>query len=75
MTGLMVRPPVAGDASFATYASERATILASLERRARLLAASLDALPGISCRMVRVLHPHAHAPPLPRCLASSSRWL
>eukprot|EP01133_Synstelium_polycarpum_P018946 gene18946-22673_t len=46
---LMVRPPVAGDASFAQYAKERDTIYESLKRRALLLTSSLNQLEGVTC--------------------------
>lgn len=48
-TGLMVRPPKEGEPSYDAYASERAAILSSLERRAVRLAAALNALPGVTC--------------------------
>jgi len=48
-TGLMVQPPAAGDASHATFASERAAILESMERRAKMLVDGLNALEGVSC--------------------------
>jgi len=50
MTGLMVAPPQPGDPSHGRYETERKAILASLESRARKVAAALDALPGIHCR-------------------------
>ena len=45
----MCNPPVAGDASFSLYATERDSILTSLKRRAQKLAAAINVLPGISC--------------------------
>lgn len=48
-TGLMVRPPMPSDPSGALYATERQDILASMFSRAKLIAAALNELPGISC--------------------------
>lgn len=48
-TGLMVRPPRKGEASYKEYVNEKKAILDSLAARAASLAKSLDALPGISC--------------------------
>ncbi|CAM9366800.1 unnamed protein product [Phaeothamnion confervicola] len=50
MTGLMVNPPTAGDASYAQYAAERDAILSSLKRRATALVAALNALEGVTCQ-------------------------
>jgi alanine transaminase len=47
--GLMVDPPKHGDASHASYVSERDAILASLKRRAVKLVAALNSLEGVSC--------------------------
>jgi alanine transaminase len=49
MMGLMVEPPVEGDASHKGYAAERDAILASLQRRAVKLVAALNTLEGVSC--------------------------
>ena len=45
--GCMVRPPVEGDESFATYAAEHAALLQGLRERSQLVATTLNALPGI----------------------------
>jgi len=65
-TGLMVRPPVAGEPSHAEYVAERGAILASLFERAKMAAAALNALPGISCNApegAMYLFPRLHLPP------------
>lgn len=49
MVGLMCRPPVEGDASYARYVSERDGILESLKRRAAKLSAVFNKLEGCSC--------------------------
>lgn len=49
MVGLMVNPPKDGDASFALWAHERDSILASLKRRAARLATAFGSMRGISC--------------------------
>mmetsp|Transcript_23757 Transcript_23757/g.71455 ORF Transcript_23757/g.71455 Transcript_23757/m.71455 type:complete len:491 (-) Transcript_23757:19-1491(-) len=46
--GLMVNPPTSGK-ELAAYEKEKASKLASLERRANNVAAALDALDGVSC--------------------------
>jgi len=50
MTGLMVKPPAAGEPAFEMYEGERTRILDSLQRRASKVAAALNSLPGVSCR-------------------------
>jgi len=65
-TGLMVRPPAEGEASFAKYTSERAAILSSLHARAQQIAAALNALPGIECNAAEgalYLFPQLKLPP------------
>jgi alanine transaminase len=49
MTGLMVRPPQKGDASYDSHAAEEAQIFDSLKRRAKLLVDGLNAIDGIEC--------------------------
>jgi alanine transaminase len=64
-TGLMVKPPVAGEPSFTAYQSERGAILASLSARATKVAAALNALPGVSCNAAEgamYLFPQLHLP-------------
>ena len=48
-TGLMVQPPKAGDASFASYQAEKDAILSSMKRRALMLVDGLNSLEGVSC--------------------------
>ena len=48
-TGLMVRPPKPGEASYAAFAAERDGIMTSLKRRATKLVAGLNALDGVTC--------------------------
>jgi len=50
MMGLLTNPPAPGQPSYATYASERDAILASLKRRALKLVAALNTLEGVSCQ-------------------------
>lgn len=50
--GCLVHPPAPADASHSTFVRERDGILASLKVRADLLAAALDALPGVTCAPV-----------------------
>ncbi len=50
--GLMVNPPKENTPSYATYVSERDSILSSLKRRAIKLAAALNELEGVSCQPV-----------------------
>jgi len=52
MTGLMVRPPVSGEASYELYARERDAILTALRGRAVKLAKTLNSIPGITCNPV-----------------------
>lgn len=52
MTGLMVNPPVQGEESFATYEAEKDGILASLKRRAILVARELNECTGVECNDV-----------------------
>jgi alanine transaminase len=49
MTSLMVRPPVAGDDSYASFCQEELDILHGLARRAKSLVTGLNAIEGISC--------------------------
>jgi len=63
--GLMVKPPQEGEASFTTYAAERAGILASMFSRAKLIAEALNKLPGLSCNAAEgamYLFPRIHLP-------------
>ena len=46
-TGLMVRPPKTGDASFDEYVEERDAILSSLKRRAQMLSDELNTMEGM----------------------------
>lgn len=48
-TGIMVQPPTVEEVSFSTYQTEKDTILASLQRRADMLAGELNKLEGVSC--------------------------
>jgi len=48
-TGLMVRPPRPGEASYEAYANEKEAILASMKRRALKLVDGLNAMEGVSC--------------------------
>jgi len=50
MTSLMVRGPRPGDASYKSHAAEKRAIFDSLRRRAGLVSAGLDAIPGFSCQ-------------------------
>ncbi|KAJ7432123.1 1-aminocyclopropane-1-carboxylate synthase 2 [Mycena galericulata] len=45
----MVRPPRAGDPSYALWQKETSAIHAELARRTRVIAQALGALPGVSC--------------------------
>lgn len=51
-TGLMVRPPMPGEASYAEFAAEREAILSSMKRRAVKLSALLNKLEGVSCNAI-----------------------
>jgi alanine transaminase len=51
-TAMMMMPPKVGDPSYAQYAAERDGILASLKRRAALVAETLNGLEGVSCNEV-----------------------
>lgn len=46
---LMVKPPVAGEASYELYKKETDAIFASLKRRAQLLVNALNRLEGVTC--------------------------
>jgi len=48
-TGLMVKPPAPGEASHATFASEKDAILSSMRRRAIKLVDGLNAMEGVTC--------------------------
>lgn len=50
MVGLMVNPPKPGMESYDTYKAERDGILASLKRRATMLAEAFSSMDGISCQ-------------------------
>lgn len=52
MVGLMCRPPKKGDASHDQYEQEKADILSSLQRRAKMLTAALNKLEGVTCNPV-----------------------
>jgi len=52
VTYLMVRPPRVGDPSFAVYDHERREVLDVLRQKARILAAGLNAVPGIRCNPI-----------------------
>ncbi len=63
--GLMIKPPRAGEPSFAKYESERRAILDSLFSRAKRIAKALNELPGISCNAAEgamYLFPRLHLP-------------
>ena len=45
----MVRPPKEGEASYPQYKAETESIHAALAQRTKLMAARLNALPGVSC--------------------------
>ena len=65
-TGLMVRPPQNGDASYETYSHERAAILSSMAARAKLIANALNELPGLACNAAEgamYLFPRVLLPP------------
>lgn len=51
-TGLMVQPPQAGDASFASYQQEKDAILSSMQRRAAMLSVALNSVEGMSCTSI-----------------------
>jgi alanine transaminase len=51
-TYCMVRPPRAGEPSYARYVEERNAVLGELKKRAVLLADSLNRIPGIACNVV-----------------------
>mmetsp|Transcript_23246 Transcript_23246/g.38531 ORF Transcript_23246/g.38531 Transcript_23246/m.38531 type:complete len:515 (-) Transcript_23246:70-1614(-) len=50
MTSLMCRGPQPGDASYESHEAEKAAIFGSLQRRAKLVSAGLDGIPGFSCQ-------------------------
>jgi aspartate/methionine/tyrosine aminotransferase len=50
MTSLMVRGPSPGDESYESHEREKADIFQGLKRRAKIVSAGLDAIPGFSCR-------------------------
>jgi aspartate/methionine/tyrosine aminotransferase len=52
-TYLMVSPPVPGDASYASYVSERDAILASLKKRAEILGEGVNHIEGMSVDIPR----------------------
>ena len=65
-TGLMVNPPVEGDASFDQYKNEKDAILSSLHRRATKSTIKLNELPGIECQEIEgalYAFPTIHLPP------------
>lgn len=49
LTGLMCRPPKAGEPSFTKYDEELRNVYESLKRRATRLADAFNAMPGVSC--------------------------
>lgn len=51
-TGLMVRPPKAGEESFPLYNQEKNAILDSLRRRSTTLSQALNSLEGVSCTSI-----------------------
>jgi len=74
-TGLMVKTPLAGEPSGATYAAERQAILDSMFSRAKRIAAALNALPGISCNAAEgamYLFPNVEIPPKAIALANAA---
>lgn len=48
-TGLMVKPPQPGEASYASFTSEKEAILSSMRRRAVKLVEGLNAMEGVTC--------------------------
>lgn len=65
MVGLMVDPPVSGDASFPQYSQERQEIWASLKRRAVKMQRALAAMSGVECNEAAgamYLFPRLHLP-------------
>ena len=48
--GVMVNPPKPGDASYGAYSNEVKELHASLQRRAKLITAAFNRLPGVSCQ-------------------------
>jgi alanine transaminase len=65
-TGLMLKPPVEGEPSYATYAAERAGILGGMASRAKRIADALNELPGLSCNAAEgamYLFPRVALPP------------
>jgi len=52
MTGLMVNPPAEGSPSYAHYCQQRDDTLASLKRRAKVLADTLNTLSGVRCNAI-----------------------
>mmetsp|Transcript_6808 Transcript_6808/g.10765 ORF Transcript_6808/g.10765 Transcript_6808/m.10765 type:complete len:542 (+) Transcript_6808:163-1788(+) len=50
MTSLMVKGPQPGDESYESHEAEKASILESLKRRAKLVGTELNAIPGFSCQ-------------------------
>lgn len=52
VTFLMVRPPKPGDASWDVYDKERSGILDALARKAAMVEAGLNGIPGIHCNAV-----------------------
>lgn len=48
--GLMVNPPQPGDLSYESYQDEKDAIFASLQRKAKVITETFNALPGVSCQ-------------------------
>eukprot|EP00747_Dinoflagellata_sp_TGD_P138665 gnl/TRDRNA2_/TRDRNA2_175804_c0_seq1.p1 gnl/TRDRNA2_/TRDRNA2_175804_c0~~gnl/TRDRNA2_/TRDRNA2_175804_c0_seq1.p1 ORF type:complete len:509 (-),score=70.54 gnl/TRDRNA2_/TRDRNA2_175804_c0_seq1:349-1875(-) len=51
--GLMVKPPKPGEPSYALFKKETDAIFGGLKRRAKMLTAGLNSIPGITCREVQ----------------------
>ncbi|XP_024530002.1 alanine aminotransferase 2 [Selaginella moellendorffii] len=65
LMSLVSNPPKAGDESYEDYVRERDGILASLARRAKLLAEGFNKLEGVSCNQAEgamYLFPRLHLP-------------
>jgi len=52
VTGVMVKPPQPGDASYEQYNRERSDILDSLKRRSLVMCEGLNSLTGVSCNVI-----------------------
>ena len=71
--GVMVKPPVPGDASYTRWQRERAAVLASLERRANAITSALNALPGVFCAPAGSLYAFPRVQLPPRAVAAAQK--